>query len=288
MAEREPLEQVARVEALLEELDGLPDALARDKATEVLGALLDLYGEGLGRIVDVVAEHDSDGAMAESLAGDELVAHLLLLHALHPVPVEQRVRGALDGVRPYLESHGGNVELIGIDDGVVRLALEGSCSGCPSSAMTLKLAIEKAIHEAAPDIDEVVADGAVEQPAPSRLLQIEVIGGPGGPGGDWVMAGGLPDLNPGAPLLKDVAGESLMFVRQDASLYAYRPDCPGCGASLGDGTLEKFDLTCAGCGNRYDVLRAGRCLNSPQLHLDPVPLLVDEAGLVKVALAVPA
>ena len=285
MAEREPLEQVARVEALLEELDGLPDALARDKATEVLEALLDLYGEGLGRIVDVVAEHDSDGAMAESLAGDELVAHLLLLHALHPVPVEQRVRGALDGVRPYLESHGGNVELIGIDDGVVRLALEGSCSGCPSSAMTLKLAIEKAIHEAAPDIDEVVADGAVEQPAPSPLLQIEVIGGPGG---DWVMAGGLPDLNTGAPLLKDVAGESLMFVRQDATVYAYRPDCPGCGASLGDGALEKFDLTCAGCGNRYDVLRAGRCLNSPQLHLDPVPLLVDEAGLVKVALAVPA
>jgi Fe-S cluster biogenesis protein NfuA/nitrite reductase/ring-hydroxylating ferredoxin subunit len=298
MGDREPLEQVARVEALLEELEGLPDALARDKATEVLQALLDLYGEGFARIIEVVAEHDSEGAMAESLAADELVSHLLLLHGLHPVPVEQRVRHALEGVRPYLESHGGNVELIGVDDGVVRLRLEGSCSGCPSSAMTLKLAIEKAIHEAAPDVDEVVADGATGEPAPSSgLIQLEVIASAdangngrttGAPsGGEWVMAGGLPDLKSGAPLVKDVAGETLMFIRQDTSLFAYRPGCPGCGESLAVGTLEKFDLTCPACGNRFDVLRAGRCLDSPQLHLEPVPLLVDDAGLVKVALAAP-
>jgi Fe-S cluster biogenesis protein NfuA/nitrite reductase/ring-hydroxylating ferredoxin subunit len=298
MGDREPLEQVARVEALLEELEGLPDTVARDKATEVLQALLDLYGEGLERIVDVVAEHDSDGTMSELLAGDELASHLLLLHGLHPVPVDQRVRGALEGVRPYLKSHGGNVELIGVHDGVARLRLEGSCSGCPSSAMTLKLAIEKAIHEAAPDVDEVVADEGVGEPQPSSgLIQLEVIAPlgsngnesapPGSAGGEWVMAGGLPDLQPGMPLVKAVSGVSLMFIRQDTRLYAYRPECPGCGGSLGDGTLEKFELTCAGCGNRYDVLRAGRCLDSPQLHLEPVPLLVDDTGLVKVALAVP-
>jgi Fe-S cluster biogenesis protein NfuA/nitrite reductase/ring-hydroxylating ferredoxin subunit len=283
--DRGSLEQVARVEVLLEELEGVSNPVAREKATEVVQALLDLYGEGLERIVDVVAAHDSQGAMAESLAGDELVSHLLLLHGLHPVPVEQRVRAALEGVRPYLESHGGNVELVGVEEGVARLALEGSCSGCPSSAMTLKLAIEKAIHEAAPDVDEVVADGAVAEASPApQLLQLEVVGAPRG---DWVMAGGLPDLEPGTPLVKEVSGEPLMFIRQDTSLYAYRPSCPGCGGSLGDGALEKFDLTCAGCGNRYDVLRAGRCLDAPHLHLEPVPLLVDDAGLVKVALAVP-
>ena len=298
MEDREPLEHVARVEGLLEELEGLPDTRARDKATEALQALLDLYGDGLERIVDVIAEHDSQGAMAESLATDELVSHLLLLHGLHPVSVDQRVRDALEGVRPYLESHGGNVELIGVDDGVARLRLEGSCSGCPSSAMTLKLAIEKAIHEAAPDVEEIVADGGVGEPPPSSgLIQLEVIASPGFNGNgsassgsadcEWVMAGGLPDLQAGTPLVKAVAGESLMFIRQDTRLYAYRPECPGCGGSLGEGTLEKFDLTCAGCGNRYDVLRAGRCLDSPQLHLEPVPLLVDHAGLVKVALAVP-
>ena len=81
---------------------------------------------------------------------DELVSHLLLLHGIHPVPVEARVRAALEEVRPYLESHGGDVELVAVEDGVVRLRMEGSCSGCPSSAMTLKLAIEDAIHKARP------------------------------------------------------------------------------------------------------------------------------------------
>jgi Fe-S cluster biogenesis protein NfuA/nitrite reductase/ring-hydroxylating ferredoxin subunit len=289
----ERLAEVSRVESLLEELEALPDALARDRATEVVQALLDLYGEGLERVVEVVAEHDSDGAMAASLADDELVSHLLLLHGLHPVPVERRVRDALESVRPYLESHGGDVELLGVEQGVARLRLEGSCSGCPSSTMTLKLAIEKAIHDAAPDVDEVVADGAVaERPPAPQLLQLEVMGGAGALGngdvqGDWMMAGGLPDLVPGTPLLKDIAGQSLMFIRQDSSLYAYRPECPCCGTSLADGTLERFDLACPACGSRYDVLRAGRCLDSPQLHLDPVPLLVDDAGLVKVALGTP-
>jgi Fe-S cluster biogenesis protein NfuA/nitrite reductase/ring-hydroxylating ferredoxin subunit len=290
----ELLAEVARVESLLEELEGLSDAVARERATQVVQALLELYGEGLERIVDVVAARDSDGAMAVSLADDPLVSHLLLLHGLHPVPIDQRVRGALESVRPYLESHGGNVELLSVEEGVARLRLEGSCSGCPSSTMTLKLAIEKAIHEAAPDVDEVVADGAVTEGASApQLLQLEVIGASRAAhdsrgNGDWVMAGGLPDLVPGTPLLKDVSGEPLMFIRQDTRLYAYRPECPSCGASLADATLERFDLTCVDCGNRYDVLRAGRCLDSPHVHLDPVPLLVDDAGLIKVALEAPA
>jgi Fe-S cluster biogenesis protein NfuA/nitrite reductase/ring-hydroxylating ferredoxin subunit len=285
------LAEVARVEGLLEELEALPDAAARSSAIQVVQALLELYGEGLERIAEVVAENDLDGAMAEALADDSLVSHLLLLHGLHPVPVERRVLGALESVRPYLESHGGNVELLGVEEGVARLRLEGSCSGCPSSTMTLKLAIEKAIHEAAPDVEEVIADGADAEQAPGpQLLQIEVMGAPRATANgdaDWFTVGGLPDLVPGTPLLKNVAGEMLMFIRQDTSVYAYRPDCPSCGDSLADGTLERFELTCTGCGNRYDVLRAGRCLDSPQLHLEPVPLLADDTGLFRVALEAP-
>jgi Fe-S cluster biogenesis protein NfuA len=168
-------ERIARVESLLEQLEALPDAGAREIATETMQALLDLYGEGLERIVDVLAPRD-DGTLAEALVDDELVAQLLLLHGLHPVPVEERVMGALEGVRPYMESHGGSAELLGVEEGVVRLRLEGSCSGCPSSSITLKLAIEKAIFEVAPDVHEVLAEGAVTPPAPSSpLLQIEML-----------------------------------------------------------------------------------------------------------------
>jgi Fe-S cluster biogenesis protein NfuA len=120
-----------------------------------------MYGEGLSRIV----------AAGPVPVEDELVAHLLLLHGLHPVPLHERVIGALDEVRPYLVAHGGGVELVGVDEGVVRLRLEGACNGCPSSALTLKSAVEEAISRAAPDVERIEAEGAT---APSGLLQIEI------------------------------------------------------------------------------------------------------------------
>jgi Fe-S cluster biogenesis protein NfuA/nitrite reductase/ring-hydroxylating ferredoxin subunit len=269
-------ELVGRAEQLLEELERLPEGPARETAIETIGVLLDLYGAGLGRIVDVLAEYDS-GELADALTSDELVAHLLLLHGLHPVPLEQRLASALDEVRPYLESHGGDVELLAVEDGIARLRLEGSCSGCPSSTVTLKLAIENAIRRAAPEIAEIVAEG-VEAPAQTgaTLLQIE-------PPPSWATAGGLPDLD-GAPLLKQVEGEELLFLRLNGSTYAYRPDCPCCHESVAGGALEGTQLSCPACGVHFDVLRAGRCLDWPQYHLEPVPLLVDEAGLIRVAL----
>jgi Fe-S cluster biogenesis protein NfuA/nitrite reductase/ring-hydroxylating ferredoxin subunit len=280
--DHEAARQVAEVEELLGELETLPDLRVRDTATSLVQALLALYGEGLRRIMGELGERDGDGELASALGQDELVAHLLLLHGLHPVPVETRVQSALDGVRPYLDSHGGDVQLVAVEDGVVRLRLDGSCSGCPSSAMTLKLAIEKAIHEAAPDVDDVVADGAAERLAPGpSLLQIE----PRDSG--WAMAGALPELRGGRPVVKQVAGEELLFLKLDENAYAYRPECPGCCTSLADASLAGVELACGACGNRYDVMRAGRCLDAPQLHLEPVPLLVDDAGLVKVALATP-
>jgi Fe-S cluster biogenesis protein NfuA/nitrite reductase/ring-hydroxylating ferredoxin subunit len=298
-----PQELVARIERLLEEIERLPDPAGREKATEVVQALFDLYGAGLERIVDKLAARD-DGELAAALAGDELISHLLLLHGLHPVALEQRVISALDEVRPYLESHGGNVELLGVGEDRVRLLLKGSCSGCPSSTMTLKLAIENAIHKAAPEIEEVVAEEETASEAP--LLQIELApsvatlpnlaptqgrlasASDAALDGEWMMAGGLPELAGGGLLVKQVGGQAVLFLRASGRLYGYRPSCPACEQSLHSARLEEAEIRCEGCGNRYDVLRAGRCLDSPQLHLEPVPLLVSDDGLVKVALPVAA
>jgi Fe-S cluster biogenesis protein NfuA len=150
-----------RIEALLEEVEALPDTRARETALELVQRLLDLYGEGLARIVERVD--------VAPVADDEVVAHLLLLHGLHPVPLEQRVRAALEEVRPFLGTHGGDVELAGVEDEVVHLRLQGSCSGCPSSTVTLSNAIEAAIYKAAPDVREIVAEDA-----PPPLIQLEV------------------------------------------------------------------------------------------------------------------
>jgi Fe-S cluster biogenesis protein NfuA/nitrite reductase/ring-hydroxylating ferredoxin subunit len=214
------------------------------------------------------------------------------------VPLETRVRGALDEVRPYLESHGGNVELVSVEDGMVLLRMEGSCSGCPSSTMTLKLAIEDAIHKAAPDVVSIEAEGATApapaagliELAPPGSLSTELPMAPaaaanGGPEESaWVTVGQLRELRDGGKVVKQVAGSPVLFLRLMDAPYAYRPDCPACGDSLGSAELRAAELCCRGCGNRYDAIRAGRCLDDREVSLEPVPLLVADSGLVKVAL----
>ena len=75
-------------------------------------------------------------------------------------------------------------------------------------------------------------------------------------------------------LVKEISGEPVLFVKLEDDFYAYRNLCPGCGESLEGGSLKGAELGCPGCGRRYDVRRAGRCLDDPQLHLEPIPLLV--------------
>jgi Fe-S cluster biogenesis protein NfuA/nitrite reductase/ring-hydroxylating ferredoxin subunit len=276
-------ERVARMETLLEQIEALKDPHARSKAAEVVGVLLDLYGDGLARMMDLVYETGNDKAF-ESFAGDELVSHLLLLHGLHPLDVETRVVQALEEVRPYLQSHGGNVEFLRVENGVARLRMQGSCDGCPSSAMTLKLAIEEAVLKAAPDLDGIEAEGVAEpppNPAPNivagpTLRRKEKKQRPEEDGVAWTVVGGLPQLSGGGMLAKEVSGEPVLFVKLANDLYAYRNLCPACGGSLEGGNLRVAELSCPGCGHRYDVRRAGRCLDDPQLHLGPIPLLETE------------
>ncbi|MBP2706530.1 NifU family protein [Microbispora sp. RL4-1S] len=161
-----------RVEALVGELGALADPVARARAEELVRVLVELYGTGLEHVMTIVTDAGA-GDVLHGLIEDELVSGLLVLHDLHPLTTEERVRIALDEVRPYLGSHEGGVELLGVDRaGVVRLRLEGTCHGCPSSRVTVTQAIERAITKAAPevvrvDVDGVDVDGAT---APVRPL----------------------------------------------------------------------------------------------------------------------
>jgi Fe-S cluster biogenesis protein NfuA len=158
-----------RVEALLTELGGLADATAVASAEELVRTLVELYGAGLDRIMEIVTETGSAETL-HRLTADDLVSGLLVVHDLHPLSTAERVRMALDGVRPYLGLHDGGVELHGLDpSGVVRLRLTGTCHGCPSSQVTITDAIERAIASAAPEVAGVEVE-TDEQPGP--LLQI--------------------------------------------------------------------------------------------------------------------
>jgi Fe-S cluster biogenesis protein NfuA len=146
-----------RIEQLLGEFDGADAELAED----LVHTLIEFYGAGLARIVDIV-----DGPLLDRLAEDDHIRGLLVLHDLHPRSTHERVTEALDKVRPYLGSHAGDVEFVGIDDGVLRLRLQGTCDGCPSSTVTAKYAIERMVREVAPEIADVVVEGVVEETGP--------------------------------------------------------------------------------------------------------------------------
>ncbi|HEY3946210.1 MAG TPA: NifU family protein, partial [Solirubrobacteraceae bacterium] len=164
-ADVSPAELLEAVEELSGRVDALEDEEARELAQDLVAAVVAMYGDGLRRIMEVIGEARGAEDLLDELAQDGAVASLLLIHDLYPVPLEQRVLEALDTVRPYMESHGGNVELLGIEDGVAKLAMQGSCDGCAASRSTLELAIKQALDEHAPDLLDLEVEG-VTPPAP--------------------------------------------------------------------------------------------------------------------------
>jgi Fe-S cluster biogenesis protein NfuA len=156
--------QLGRVEELIGALESVPNSPLSGQMRELIQTLLDLHGSGLERILSVVYDSGAEGAsMIDQLGRDRLVSGLLLLHGLHPLDLETRVREALEAVKPRLGLHGGSVELVEVtNDGAVRLKLEGNCNGCPSSRVTLHSTIEEELYNAAPDITSLEVDGATD------------------------------------------------------------------------------------------------------------------------------
>jgi Fe-S cluster biogenesis protein NfuA len=265
--------------------------------------VVQMYGAGLELIVARLFGAGDDGQrLAVELTEDPLVATLLMIHDLHPVPLEQRVQDALESVRPYMESHGGNVELLSLEDGVARLHLRGSCSDCSASSVTLELAIKQALEEAAPDLAGLEVEGVAPQ-----MTGLELPMSDGGPTGlelpivmsgstepaapaapstppSWVELDAVADLPEGTLTAVALQGTELVIANVEGTLLAYRDACASCGSPLRDGDLTAGALTCPSCSRQFFLPRAGRSIDSERIQLEPVPLL-REQGHVKVALA---
>ena len=272
MSEGQDLRAVgSRIEELLGQIRAADPGTA-EVAEEVVRLVVELYGAGLERTVELAGPEAMD-----RLVEDELVASLLVLHGLHPKDTHTRVVEALDQVRPYLGSHAGGVELLGVDpEGVVHLRLEGSCDGCPSSTMTVKLAIERASEEAAPEVTAVEVENLTREKEP-QLLQIQPLRR------EWEVVDGLEGLEPGRLTAVEVAGAGVVVCSVGGELYAYRDRCPACGTGLaGRAALDDGVLACGACGQRFDVRLAGRGVDQPELHLVPLPLLAGD-GRVRLA-----
>jgi Fe-S cluster biogenesis protein NfuA/nitrite reductase/ring-hydroxylating ferredoxin subunit len=308
-----PEELVGRVQELQSRLESVEDPQARELAEELVSAVVQMYGAGLERILHSLLAGGEEGErLALELAEDPRVATLLLIHDLHPVGLEERVQRALEHVRPYMESHGGNVELLSLNEGVARISLRGSCSDCAASSVTLELAIKQALEEAAPDLEGLEVEGVAPDTA-GMVLPMAAAGGPGPPpthagGGielpmvispaagsasappappasapSWFELDRLDLLPAGQILAAEVAGAELVVANVDGTLLAYRDRCAGCGGTLHTGELHDGALRCPQCARTFFLPRAGRSMDDDRVQLEPVPLL-RELGRVKVAL----
>src|SRR5262245_53855 len=155
--------RIQKIDGLVARIRTSADPELRDAALDLVQTMMEFHSAGIDRMMEIASESGETGwRIIEDFGRDELAANMLLLHGLHPVDLETRGREAMQKVRPYLHSHGGNVELIEVAGGVVRLRLIGSCNGCPSSSLTLKTAIERAIFEVAPDVTSIECEGVSE------------------------------------------------------------------------------------------------------------------------------
>ncbi len=267
-----------RIQTLLDSC-AASGAAAYERAQQLVREVVGLYGAGLERVMRL-----GNSEMAERLAADDLVASLLLVHGLHPHGVRRRVSDALDRVRPYLGSHGGDVDLLEVTQGgVVRLRFTGSCKSCPSSAVTLELAVEDAVRAAAPEISSIeVVTASIEGasgviPAESLMAQVKSTGR----AASWRPVPEVADLVPGEVAGFLVGGGAMMACRVDGQTFAYRDHCPVCDDSLAGAILHEALLECPRCHTHFDVVHAGA--SAIGAHLEPLPLLPRD-GVLSVAL----
>lgn len=285
-----------RIQHLLDASAGGGTA-ARERAEDLAGELTDLYGAGLERIVTLTVAAKPE--LVDQFVSDDLVASLLLVHGLHPHTVERRIETALDSVRPYLGSHGGDVTLLEVVDDVVRLQFAGSCKSCPSSAVTLELTVEDAVRAAAPEISSIEVVAAQPDPAAasgvipvdSLMSRVHTMDHAAAA---WYPVPDIADLGPGEVGGFMVADMTILACRVGDDLFAYRDRCGSCGDSLAGAALHRpmgstignAALRCPRCHAHFDAVHAGVSLDQAAdsaVHLDPMPLLVRD-GVLSVAL----
>lgn len=161
-------QRLQSVERLLGTIESAADPNLRTNVKELVQLVMDLHGAGIERMLELIrATGEGGDGIIQKLGRDELVTSLLVLYNLHPVDLEARVTQALDKAGRRLRPLEGEVELLAIEDGAVRLRLHANGHGCGSTPQALKEIVEAAVWQAAPDVTalkiDVTGDGAGEK-----------------------------------------------------------------------------------------------------------------------------
>lgn len=282
------------LDALAQRVDDAVTALgrldpdARAVAEELKGALEAVHRAGLVTIVRRMREDDAARAVLFELVDDPVVHLLLSLHEIiRPDPLTHANR-VLASVRPQLQSHGGDVALVRVEDGTAYVRLEGACNGCSMSSVTLRNLVEEALVEGVPAITAVEVLAAQPSPTliPLESLRIGLRPIHQSPGLDgWARVGPAADVKDGDLTVRELttdAGEhaEVIVVSVDHRLSAYRNECAHEALPLDNAILDAANgtLTCPWHGFCYDAT-SGECLTAPGAQLEQLPLRVDDGDV---------
>jgi Fe-S cluster biogenesis protein NfuA/nitrite reductase/ring-hydroxylating ferredoxin subunit len=243
-----------------------PDPEVRDAVVELLRAVDAVHRRPLAALVALLRR----AGVGDQASADPQVALLLDLYDLAEDGERGRADGVLDAVRPYIESHGGRLEVLDASNGVVTVRLSGACAGCRGSTATLRHVVEDALRTA---LDDFVRLDVVEPAAPV----LEVIA-PRAPQLTWRPVGTRADVGVGTVRQVNAVGAPILLADVDGELYGFMSSCPENGLPLDVGDVEGDVLVCPWHGCRY-TLRGGGRLDGDGPGLDPVPVAVDDGAI---------
>ncbi|MDQ2783423.1 MAG: NifU family protein [Chloroflexota bacterium] len=255
----------------VERMERIEDDRTRAEVFALLDGIDTMHRYALGRLMEL-----GGAALVAQIGQDPLVRTLLEMYDLSAVDEREQVEHALQSVYPYIESHGGHLELLGVEAGAVRVRLSGSCGDCPGSSGTLARVVETALRDSFPGFRALVAEqplpaSPLTEPATQRALRRP----------RWVTVGRVADFMPGELRAVWPEGASLLLARLGDEFYAYQNGCPpGSPLTLHTGRLEGTTLICPWHGCRYDI-RTGKRLDGAG-KLEVLPVAVRD-GEIKIA-----
>lgn len=273
------LEELARrVDAAFAEVQTLePDA--RAKALSLKSTIEEFHKVGLTHIVKTLKNDEQGKQLLFALVDEPAVYALFAMHGLVRADLRTQASRVLEMVRPYMQSHGGDVSLVDVQGKTVFVRLSGNCQGCSMSSVTLRNTVEETLREHVPEIEyvEVMPD------EPTNLVQLEMTARPDQPAhssSGWIAGPLIEELDEARPFALEHEVYSVLIIKSRKGLRAYRNACAHQGLPLEGGLLdaETGTLTCPWHGFQFDS-ESGECFSAPQCQLEPFPLRV-EAGRV--------
>ena len=248
------------------------DGHVKSKAIDLKNAVEAFHKFAITKIVQRLKADPRGKELLFELVDEPSVYAMLQLHGIVKPSLPTRINHVLDAVRPYMQSHGGDVEFVRVEGATAFVRMHGACNGCSQSAVTLRDGVEEAIKHNLPEIQAV--EVLPNEPSPN-LIQIESLSSAKNTG--WIKGPAVGEIPAGKKMRFDTEDTSILIINVNNRLNAYRNACPHQGMPLDGGMLdaEACELTCPWHGFKFDAA-TGECFSAPQAQLESFPLRVED------------